>query len=131
MKQQAEQSISPDTSHKLRNDETAIFLVSPDAFIQISIRDGPVYKGREGGREQGEREMREREEGGRREREKGERRGREKREGAGREQRDSSSYSTHRIGYIRSASVCYVADCTSRCSAVYQWKFRVAEGSAV
>ena len=42
MKQQAEHSIKPDTSHKFRKDETAILRVSPEDFIQISMSDGPA-----------------------------------------------------------------------------------------
>ena len=41
----------PETSHKLRNEDTAIFLVSPDAFIHMSIRDGPLKERREQGEE--------------------------------------------------------------------------------
>ena len=41
MKQQEQQSSIPDTNHRLRNKETAIFLVSPDDFIHMSIREGP------------------------------------------------------------------------------------------
>ena len=42
MKQQAEHSIKPDTSHKFRKDETAILRVSPEDFIQMSMSDGPA-----------------------------------------------------------------------------------------
>lgn len=41
MKQQEQQSSIPDTNHRLRNKETAIFLVSPDDFIHMSIKEGP------------------------------------------------------------------------------------------
>ena len=41
MKQQAEQSMRPDRIHRLRKEDTATFLLSPEACIQISIREGP------------------------------------------------------------------------------------------
>lgn len=46
MKQQAVHSIRPDRNQRFKKDETAIFLVVPDDFIQMSIKDGPTkYKG--------------------------------------------------------------------------------------
>lgn len=56
MKQQAVHSISPERNQRFKKEDTAIFLVLPDIFIQMSIREGPFDRKR-GGMERVERSI--------------------------------------------------------------------------